>query len=86
MPRGSGKKLERPRWPPPEGGGSALSASSRGRCCAQGKGNGAGRFCSPRKDASKTIMGEDGAVAAMISDGGSSGGAPADRGATPEDD
>jgi hypothetical protein len=86
MPRGSGKKLGRPRRPPPEGGGSSSPASSRGWCCAQGKGKGAGRFCSPRKDASKTFTGEDGAVVAMISDGGSSGGAPADRGTAPEDD
>jgi hypothetical protein len=76
MPRGSVGKLGRPRWPAPEGGGSASSASSRGRCCAEGKGKGAGRFCSPRKDASKTFTGEDGVAAVIISDDGGSGIAP----------
>jgi hypothetical protein len=84
-PRGSGRKPGYPRRPAPEGGGSASPASSWGRCCAQGKGKEAGRFCSPHKDASKTHTVKDGVVAAMISDGGGSGGAPANRGVAPED-
>jgi hypothetical protein len=42
----------------------------------KGKGKEAGSFCSPRKDASKTFTGEDGAMVVMISDGGGSGIAP----------
>jgi hypothetical protein len=59
MPRGSGGKLGCPQRPAPEGGGSASSASSRGRCCVQEKGEEAGGFCSPRKGASKMLTVED---------------------------
>jgi hypothetical protein len=42
-------------------------------------------FFSPCKGASKAIMGEDGVVTAMISEGGGPGDAPATRGAAPAD-
>jgi hypothetical protein len=51
----------------------------------QEKGKEVGGFCSPHKYASKMLTIEDGAVVAMFSDGGGSGGAPATRGATSED-
>jgi hypothetical protein len=69
-------KLGRPRRPALEGGGSTSPASSRGRCCVQENGEEAGGFCLPRKGASKMLTDEDGAVAAMFSDDGGSGGAP----------
>jgi hypothetical protein len=83
MPRRLGREHKPPRRPAPKGGGSASPASSRSRRCAQEKGKEAGGFCSPRKGASKMLTVEDGAVAAMFSDGGESGGAPATRGAAP---
>jgi hypothetical protein len=44
-PRRSGARRGHPRWPAPEGGGSASPASPWSRCCAQEKGKkGAGRF------------------------------------------
>jgi hypothetical protein len=47
--RGSGEGLGHPRRPAPEGGGTAAPASPCGCCCAQERGEKAGRFCSPRR-------------------------------------